>query len=303
MVARLRDPLTAALSAAKGVLGRPVLVHMRPLADRRLDERGVCAACGRTTRFVFNSWVIPEDLHAEWSGPVVSAAYTRRESMFCRHCCASLRVRRIAETLLSIYATASRSIAELVREDAFRRLRIAEINTIGAMGALHTFLSRLPELAFSEYRGPDRLGEIVGGVRNEDICRLTYPSESFDLVLSSDTLEHVPDFKRALRETRRVLRPGGRHLFTVPIVASRRVTEIRAEIGGDGSIVHRLPPLYHGRGTGLYRWIPVGDDLLTFTEFGRDLTAHLREAGFDPIVHGEDDATGATMVFEGRVPG
>jgi len=44
---------------------------------------------------------------------------------------------------------------------------------------------------------------VIGGARNEDICRLTYADASFDLVLSSDTLEHVPDFRAALRETRR----------------------------------------------------------------------------------------------------
>ncbi|MBY0375117.1 MAG: methyltransferase domain-containing protein [Bryobacteraceae bacterium] len=288
---------------AKRAFGRPVLLHVRPLRDRRLDERGWCVACGRATRFIFNSLVIPEDLHAFWRDPAVSAAYTRRESMFCRHCCASLRVRRIAETLVRIYGRPSQSVAALVRDEAFRMLRVAEINTIGAMGALHALLRRHPRLAFSEYRGPDRLGEIVEGVRNEDICRLTYPAGAFDLLLSSDTLEHVPDFAQALRETRRVLRPGGRHIFTVPIVASRASTEVRAEIGEGGRILHRLPPLYHGRGAGLYRRIPVGDDFLTFTEFGRDLSHHLRQAGFDPIVHGADDATGATMVFEARVPG
>jgi hypothetical protein len=102
-----------------------------------------------------------------------------------------------------------------------------------------------------------------------------------------------------------VLRPGGRHIFTVPIVASRATTEIRAEVDSNGDIAHRLPPLYHGRGAGPYRYIPVGADLLTFTEFGRDLREHMRDAGFEAeILRGGDgqDETGASMVFSGRVP-
>jgi SAM-dependent methyltransferase len=172
------------------------------------------------------------------------------------------------------------------------------------MGSMHDFLERLPRLSWSENRGPDGLGTTIDGARNEDVCRLTYPDASFDLVLSSDTLEHVPDFRAALRETRRILRPGGRHVFTVPIVASRAHTETRAVLGPGGRVEHRLPPIYHGRGAGLYRHIPVGEDMLTFTEFGRDLVDHMREAGFEAeVVTVDGDDTGAGMVFCGRAPG
>jgi SAM-dependent methyltransferase len=171
------------------------------------------------------------------------------------------------------------------------------------LGSRPASLARLPRRAFAEYRGPARGGAAVDGVRNEDICRLTYPDAAFDLVLSSDTLEHVHDFRAALRETARVLRPGGRHVFTVPIVATREVTEARAAIGDDGEIVHLMPPLYHGRGSGAYRFVPVGADLLTFTEFGRDIVQHMREAGFEPeSFAGAGDSTGAETVFSGRVP-
>jgi len=216
-----------------------------------------------------------------------------------------MRVRGIASVLLSLYGGDVDSFAKLVEQEGFRQLDVAEINTIGSMGSLHAFLRRLPRLAFSEYRSPEHLGEVISEARNEDICQLTYPDESFDLVLSSDTLEHVPDFRVALTETRRVLRPGGRHVFTVPIVADRTTTSARAQIGDDGQPVHLLPPIYHGRGRGLYGYIPVGNDLLTFTEFGRDLIDFIRDAGFEPELLGADneDDRGAALVFSGRVPG
>jgi SAM-dependent methyltransferase len=215
-------------------------------------------------------------------------------------------VRGIADVLLCLYGSGASSVAELVRQDWFRRLDVAEINAIGPMGALHPFLAQLPHLAFSEYRGPEQRGEIINGARNEDICELTYADNSFDLVLSSETLEHVPDFRAALRETRRVLRPGGRHIFTVPIVASRTMTQGRARITAEGEVIHLLPPLFHGRGGGLYRYVPVGNDLLTFTEFGMDLVRYIREACFEVEVLRTGDAqdkTGADLVFSGRVPG
>jgi SAM-dependent methyltransferase len=291
-------------AAVKARVRRPVLLNLRPLRDRRADETGRCVACGADTIFAFNSWTIPDDLHAFWADPNVSRAYTRRESMFYRFCCSNLRVRRIAEVLVALYGPPGcGSFAELIEDPAFRDLDVAEVNTIGSLGSLHALLRRLPRLMFSDYRGPQRLGELVDGNRNEDICRLTYPDAAFDLVLSSDTLEHVNDFRTALAETRQVLRPGG-YAFMVPVLWTRATTEARAQIGDDGEIVHLMPPLYHGRGSGAYRFIPVGADLLTFTEFGRDILDYVREAGFEPEVYaGSDDGTGAETVFAGRVPG
>lgn len=57
----------------------------------------------------------------------------------------------------------------------------------------------------------------------QDITRLTFPDNSLDLIISSDVLEHVPDARAAFRETARVLKPGGVHLFTVPPRAHTRL--------------------------------------------------------------------------------
>ena len=60
-------------------------------------------ACGADTTFAFNSWTVPDDVHAFWADPNMSRAYARRESMFCRFCGSNLRVRRIAEVLVALY--------------------------------------------------------------------------------------------------------------------------------------------------------------------------------------------------------
>ena len=100
---------------------------------------------GAITKFIFNCWSIGDDLRAFWADPTVSQAYTRRESMFCRSCCASLRVRRIAEVLLALYGPAGcTSLAQLIQDPKFRDLEIAEINTIGSVGSLHALLQQVP---------------------------------------------------------------------------------------------------------------------------------------------------------------
>ncbi|HYX24182.1 MAG TPA: methyltransferase domain-containing protein [Thermoanaerobaculia bacterium] len=53
-------------------------------------------------------------------------------------------------------------------------------------------------------------------VANASIYDLPFPDETFDAVLLSEILEHVERDVDALREIRRVLKPGGLALITVP---------------------------------------------------------------------------------------
>jgi SAM-dependent methyltransferase len=137
--------------------------------------------------------------------------------------------------------------------------------------------TRVPPLVGSEYFGPDHdpgaLVEFEGHtVRHEDLTRLSFASASFDVVAHGDILEHVPDYVAALREIRRVLRPGGSTIFTVPFLERLEDHEIRAVVDGD-SVVHLMQPEIHGN--------PVGDGALVFQNFGWRLLHDLRAAGFD----------------------
>ena len=49
-----------------------------------------------------------------------------------------------------------------------------------------------------------------------DACVLCFPNASFDIIVSSECIEHTLDPKQALREMHRVLKPGGILLITVP---------------------------------------------------------------------------------------
>jgi ubiquinone/menaquinone biosynthesis C-methylase UbiE len=53
--------------------------------------------------------------------------------------------------------------------------------------------------------------------RPMDITQLPFGAGSFDLILCSHVLEHVPDDRQALSELRRVLRPDGLALLQHPI--------------------------------------------------------------------------------------
>jgi SAM-dependent methyltransferase len=53
-------------------------------------------------------------------------------------------------------------------------------------------------------------------LRLMDARALAFEDESFDLVYSFHALEHIPDFREALREMSRVLRPGGTFCIGTP---------------------------------------------------------------------------------------
>ena len=46
--------------------------------------------------------------------------------------------------------------------------------------------------------------------------RIPEPDASFDFVISNSVLEHIPDLEPVIAEVGRLLKPGGRFLFTVP---------------------------------------------------------------------------------------
>ncbi len=53
-----------------------------------------------------------------------------------------------------------------------------------------------------------------------DAQALPFADESFDLIVSCETIEHIPDVRKALREMWRVARPGAKLLLTTPNYAN-----------------------------------------------------------------------------------
>jgi SAM-dependent methyltransferase len=101
-------------------------------------------------------------------------------------------------------------------------------------------------ICLSEYLGEDlAAGTIVSGTRHEDLQKTSFASETFDMVVACEVLEHVPDAEMAEREVVRILKPGGVYFFTVPLDAYAADDEILAALGEDGTICHFSEPVYH----------------------------------------------------------
>ncbi len=253
-----------------------------------------CDCCGAFAAMLHRPGVIPDRLVELWGiTPRLAEAFARKESLDCSACGAKLRARRLARMILDQYPTrdVATSIVTWARRPESASLQVAELNRIDG---LHESLAMLPGLAYSDFQTGVKDGSYVNGVRSEDLASLTYADASFDLVLTSETLEHVPDLAAALEEILRVLKPGGRHLFTVPLLPGVPATFARSVRELDGTVRHLVTPICHPRGDEGY---PV------FTEFGADLPEILRKAGFEvDIAFGPPTDDDLAQVFICRKP-
>jgi SAM-dependent methyltransferase len=204
----------------------------------------ICACCGsgRTREGV----VLWKALVDEWRLAPHEAAYIdRQQGLCCEDCGSNLRSMALARAITACLGH-SGPLDTLVRTESAARLRVLEVNKAGM---LTQFLQLLPGLVQALY--PD-----------VDMMALPFSDGVFDLVVHSDTLEHVRHPVRGLAECRRVLRPGGFCAFTVPMIVDRLT------VSREG-----LPPSYHGSPDN-----PA--DYLVHTEYGADAWKHVILAGF-----------------------
>jgi SAM-dependent methyltransferase len=209
-----------------------------------LSYHGLCSVCGAKGEFVRGT------------------GHSTRESFPCPSCRASLRYRDQAALVLDEFARGrSISLANLV---ASGRMADADIYEPALKGPFVNAFKALPRYVRSYY-WPERAPGAVDahGVRNEDITALSFADNSFDLVITSDVMEHVYDYKSAFAEIFRVLKPGGVHVFSIPNAwPLPDVSEARVSIV-DGVEHHIKEARYHTSGD--------GTPCIVYTDFGADL--------------------------------
>lgn len=238
----------------------PGLLVRRDPHVMELSRFGRCDSCGRPT--VYLKLVDPKirTMFASWP---YSADYLRRcatrENWFCAWCGRSFRMRMLAAVIWQ----------HAQGRDVYQAGRYAVL--VGRRA--------IPSVVVSEYVEDAEPGSVVDGVSRQDLQKLTFPDSSFDLVVTSEVFEHVENPWRAFAEVRRVLRPGGRHIFTVPDTGAE---QSRTRDG--------LPDVFHLDG-------PRGRSRVV-TDFGEDLPELLRPYGFETLVHDFPREDPVTRVFE-----
>merc|ERR1712190_606420 len=98
-------------------------------------------------------------------------------------------------------------------------------------GPLHETLKKLEGYVGAEYFGadvPKGVRHLFNGhmVRNEDAQMPTFANNSLDLVLSTEVFEHIPFPYLAHKKILQVLKPGGKHIFTVPFNSGSSLDQV-----------------------------------------------------------------------------
>lgn len=204
---------------------------------------GICPICGGN-EFAQIDVLWPELINA-WQLSDSEVVYVNRQQGFhCKQCLNNLRAMALAAAILREY-----QFQGILSQFCEVRSELV-VHEINRAGNLTPFFEKLPLHRLIEYPQFDMLD-------------LKIESESTDLVVHSDTLEHIPNPERALSECRRIIRSNGKCIFTVPVIVAR-MSRFRAG----------LAPSYHGQSK------INADDQLVCTEFGADMWRFVVGAGF-----------------------
>lgn len=193
-----------------------------------------------------------------------------REAYKCEKCQCSLRFRDQASLILDEFGKGlATNLEELANSGLLNDVRIYEA---AFAGPYKRRLQHLPYYVSSYFFEDVNPGESKDGIRCEDLTQLTFASDSFDLVITSDIFEHVFHAQKAFKEIYRVLAHGGVHIFTIPIKLPIPEKSVDRAILENEKVKHLLEPVYHRAGD--------GSDCLVVTDWGQDLFTMLSGIGF-----------------------
>jgi SAM-dependent methyltransferase len=176
---------------------------------------GRCPICERSAQFTSkNSWF--------------------RDNLICSHCKSIPRERALMEVIKKFCPN-------------YQELTIHESSPANR-GVSLKLKKECPGYTASQYYSNINPGKkhFISGFRCENLEALTFDDGSFDLFITQDVAEHLFAPGKAFKEIARVLRPGGAHIFSAPLVNKHRKSEPWASRSDSGEITYHHPAEYHG---------------------------------------------------------
>jgi len=196
---------------------------------------------------------------------------TLRETLQCKTCGATMRHRTVAAMLLGVLSQRIGRVLRSIREVDANALEAFRILDTDAFSPISKRLRHLrgyyigsfhPDLPFDT--------EIEHSHFNVNLEKMGFESSSFDIVLTSDVMEHVRDIDAAHREISRILKAQGQYIFTVPYDGALAGHRVLVDTSGDEDIF-LVPPHYHGD--------PLTGGILAYRIFGQQIFNDLATLG------------------------
>jgi SAM-dependent methyltransferase len=199
--------------------------------DGSFSINGYCSVCGSQTLFqAANDWF--------------------RDQLICTNCGSVPRERALAMAIEKWFPAWRESAIH--ESSPSERFLTRKFKTECAGYIASQFYPEIPT-------GTDHMG-----FKCEDLRNLSFEDESIDLHITQDVIEHVFENEKVFIEIARTLKPGGAHIFTVPLVNGSRKSEVAASLDSDGKLIHHHEPEYHGN--------PVADEgALVTMKWGFDI--------------------------------
>lgn len=219
-----------------------------------LEHAGHCLTCDSDVVFVAsNSWL--------------------RDHFLCPRCGSIPRERALMYAIEMFYPH-------------WRELTIHE-SSPGNRGASQLLKKECRDYIPSQYFPDVESGSCQRGIRCENLEKMTFADHSIDLHITQDVIEHVFSPEKAFKEIARTLKPGGAHIFTVPLVNKEKPSLVRAQLSADGEIQHLQQPVFHGN--------PISaEGALVTVDWGYDLPQYIFESSglFTHVLHIDDLSKG-----------
>jgi SAM-dependent methyltransferase len=188
-----------------------------------------------------------------------------RDSFECPSCRSIPRERALFLVLKTLYPS-------------WRTLYIHESSPI-RRGASERLRKECKNYSFSQYDPTIPAGSIHPEQkhRSEDLEHLTFADETFDIVITQDVFEHIFQPALAAKEIARVIRPGGAHIMTTPLVRQNKPSQRRCKLGNHHEIINFLEPVYHGN--------PMSKDgSIVTVDWGFDILPYLAKYSGTPTM-------------------
>lgn len=232
---------------------------------------GNCNICGKNTYFYYE--------YEEYF----------RESLYCGYCKSTSRYRSLARGVLKYLSKEVDrdliSISDSMGAKLLRDVKIYDTQVHFSYEKcsypLPKYLSNIEKLDVTTSRWDKNIelgASFEDGVQNQNLESLTFSNTTFDIVITSDVMEHVRLDNLAHHEIYRVLKNGGCYIFTVPHSMGLSENLIRVEVidNHDPNMDKMImEPEYHGDVNG------GQEGVLSYRVYGRNLIDQLEEIGFE----------------------
>lgn len=189
------------------------LIYEKRIGAFFFKEKGYCSCCEQEVVFI---------AHDPWL----------RDHFKCSNCNSIPRERALMHIIENEYPE-------------WKKLKIHE-SSPGNRGHSLKLKKYTDDYLETQFYPDKKLGKEVNGIRNEDLENQTFSDNSFDLVITADVLEHVYNPRKVFQEIHRTLKPGGAHIFSVPLINKHKKTQRWAKKGENGEPVFLFSPEWHG---------------------------------------------------------